>query len=101
MLIQASVRPRNMKRGITTKKLCHELGFNEEVGLTKICGRLDLSATRHQDFGILVALLNALSPVGDDSSEIVIKRNGKEVMTYKHEPKTKEEEERTSLEEGA
>ena len=90
MLIQASVRPRNMKQGITTKKLCQELGFKKEVGLTQICGRLDLSATRPQDFGILVALFNAFSPVSNDSSEIIIKRNGKMVMTYTQPGKTKE-----------
>lgn len=56
MRITASVRPSGLKRGTTDKKLCKLLGLKETVGLSHICGRLELNATRPVEFEILHAI---------------------------------------------
>jgi hypothetical protein len=72
MLISAAVRPRNMKRGISDKKLCKALGFKEAVGLHDICGRLELSADRPSDFFFLKELYRAVSPFSSSKSTRIL-----------------------------
>jgi hypothetical protein len=83
MIIEASVRPRNVKRGVSTKKLCQALGFKDEVGLNSMCGRLDLSAERPGEFGFLAAMFRALAH-SNESSEITVSVDGKKLVTYSH-----------------
>lgn len=90
MLISAAVRPRNLKRGVTDKKLGKMLGFEEAVGLTQVCGRIELSADRPQEFFFLRELYRALTPfTGMKSARIIIEINGKEEAVYSYD---KEEE---------
>lgn len=85
MIITASVRPRGLKRGTTDKKLAQLLGFEESVGLAKICGRIELSATRANEFYFLKELYNALMPCeGTKSTRIIVEIDGKEVAVYGH-----------------
>lgn len=56
MLIDASTRPRNLKRGVSMKKLSKALGFEKEVGLHEAVGRLELSAEQPSEFRFLAAL---------------------------------------------
>lgn len=82
MIIEASVRPKNMKRGVSTKSLCQALGFRSEVGLHNLVGKLNLSAEEPGDFGFLLGLYRALSPTG--RSKITVELDGKVFCTYSH-----------------
>ena len=82
MLIEASVRPRNMKRGAKTKDLCKALGFKDEVGLSQMVGRLDLSAEHPHEFGLLLGLFNAFHPIRNQSAKITVEIDGKPWCTY-------------------
>lgn len=87
MLISASVRPRNLKRGTTDKKLCQLLGFKEAVGLSQLCGRIELSAEQPGEFGFLTNLFRAFQPLKDDKKvRVVIEINGKPSCAYTREP---------------
>ena len=83
MLISAAVRPRGLKRGVTDKKLCKSLGFEEAVGLHDICGKLELSADRPSDFFFLRELYRAVSPISTNkSARILVEVDGKMTAEY-------------------
>jgi hypothetical protein len=80
MLISASIRPRGIKRGVSDKKLAAALGI--EPCLTKMVGRLELSANRPQEFAFLHAIYEAFHPVKNQSSKIIVEIDGKPLMSY-------------------
>lgn len=82
MIIAANVRPRNLKRGVTDKKLGELLGFKEAVGLSQTCGRLELSAESPKEFAFLHALHRSINPLKNESSKIIIEVNGETLVTY-------------------
>lgn len=82
MLISASSRPKNLKRGTSMKKFCQALGFKDEVGLTQLCGRIELSGEQPTEFAFLLGLFRAFHPLKDESTEILIKINGKRFASY-------------------
>lgn len=91
MLISAAVRPRNLRRGVTDKKLGKLLGFEEAVGLTQVCGRIELSASEPREFFFLRELYHALTPTtGMKSARIVVEIDGKEVAQYSYKPEDQE-----------
>jgi hypothetical protein len=82
--IVANVRPRGLKRGRgAEKKLAAVLGF-EDLSLRNTVGRLELSASRPEDFFLLAALFKVLHPWMGSGGKITIEpRDSKPmVMTF-------------------
>lgn len=82
MIISASVRPRGLKRGVSTKKVHEAMGWPEEMGLSKVCMQLDLTAERPSEAGLLHFLELTFSDRKGEHTVIVQGPDGKEVMRY-------------------
>lgn len=80
MLIEASVRPRNMKRGVKIERLAEAL--KTEPSLSKMVGRMDLSAEKPFEFAFLRELYRAFCPIGTEPTKITIEIAGKTTCTY-------------------
>jgi hypothetical protein len=89
MLIEASTKPRNLKRGYKVKKLHKALGFSDEVGLYDCCGRLNLSAEEPNEFAVLTGLLKALMPVKNSRSKITVEIDGEKLFEYSKSARAK------------
>lgn len=78
MQIIANVRPKGLKRGISTKRFYKLLGFKDESGpdVRDVVGALTLSARQPSEFIFLAELRKAL--VSHTSASIVVTVDGKE-----------------------
>ena len=82
MNIEASVRPRNLKRGTSDKKLAAALGFKEPIGLSDAVGRLEFSAESRGEFMFLKGLYKAFHPLSDKPTRIIVEIGGKTICCY-------------------
>ena len=82
MIIEARVRPKYLKRGVSMKKFCQALGFKEEVGLSQLCCHFALSGESGPEFGFLTNLYRAFQPAKNQSTRVVIEIDGKAVCQY-------------------
>ena len=92
MMTKGSIRPKGLKRGVSTKKWCAALGVAED--LRETCGNLELTASGPQDAEFLRQMFWAMT--GREYTIVIFDKKGEEVSRTILEPA--EEEQRQAYE---